>query len=103
MNGWLAQMSDRAADREFGTYLLVLSLWSLVLGVWLLASSRTALLVASLLLSAAWLAAAAIAFVVADFTTDKLWGVGLAGLGRHCDPGGRGLARQRPYDLRTAH
>ena len=78
--GWLAQMSDRVADREFGSYLLVLSLLSLVLGVGLLASSRTRLLVASLLLSAAWMAAAVTVFVVADFTTDKLWGVGLTGL-----------------------
>lgn len=78
--GWLAQMSDRAADREFGTFMLVLSLLSLVLGVGLLASSGSPMLVASLLLSAAWVAAAAIVFVVADFTTDKLWGVGLTGL-----------------------
>lgn len=106
MIGWLAQMSDRAADREFGTFLLVLSLLSLVLGVGLLASSRTGLLVASLLLSAAWVGAAAIVFVVADFTTDKLWGVGLTGLvafatlsvaafgrQRHVGPQGGGLRR----------
>jgi hypothetical protein len=78
--GWLTQMSDNAADRAFGIFLLALSLLSLVLGVGLLASSRASLLVASLLLSAAWVAAAAIVFVVADFTTDKLWGAGLTGL-----------------------
>ena len=32
------------------------------------------------LLSAAWVGAAAIVFVVADFTADKLWGAGLTGL-----------------------
>ena len=78
--GLLTQMSDHAADREFGTFLLALSLLSLVLGGGLLASSRTSLLVASLLLSAAWVVAAAIVLVAADFTTDKLWGVGLTGL-----------------------
>jgi hypothetical protein len=36
--------------------------------------------VASPLLSAAWVVAAAIVFVVADFTADKLWGAGLTGL-----------------------
>ena len=78
--GWLTQMSDRAADRGFGVFLLALSLLSLVLGVGLLASSRASLLVASLLLSAAWFAAAAVVFVAADFTADKLWGAGLTGL-----------------------
>ena len=78
--GWLTQMSDHAGDRAFGVFLLALSLVSLVLGVGLLASSRASLLVASLLLSAAWVAAAVIVFVVADFTTDKLWGAGLTGL-----------------------
>ena len=78
--GWLTQMSDHAGDRQFGFFLLALSLLSVVLGVGLLASSWAGLLVASLLLSAAWIAAAATAFVVADFTTDKLWGAGLTGL-----------------------
>lgn len=78
--GWLAQMSDHAADRHFGTFLLVLALLSLVLGVGLLRSSRSGLVVASLVLSAAWVAAAAIVLVGADFIADKAWGAGLTGL-----------------------
>ena len=78
--GWLTQMSDHAGDRQFGVFLLALSLLSLALGVGLLASSRAGLLVASLVLSAAWVVAAAIVLVVADFTADKVWGAGLAGL-----------------------
>ena len=78
--GWLAQMSDHAGDRRFGTFLLVLSLLSLVLGAGLLRSSTSGVLIASLVLSTAWVAATAIVFVVADFTTDKLWGGGLTGL-----------------------
>lgn len=78
--GWLAQLSDHVGDRRFGTVLWVLSLLSLVLGIGLLASSRLTLQIASLILSAAWVAAATIVFVGADFTTDKLWGAGLTGL-----------------------
>jgi hypothetical protein len=62
------------------TFLLVLSLSSLVLAVRLLVSSTPGVLVASLLLSTAWVTAAAIVFVVADFTADTVWGAGPTGL-----------------------
>ena len=75
--GWLAQISDRASDREQEGAEPVLSLWSLVLGVGLLGSTRTGVLVASLLLSTASMGAAAIVFVVTDFTADRVWGAGL--------------------------
>ncbi len=78
--GWLAQISDRAEDRRFGAFLLVLSLSALALGVALVRSARPGLRAASLVLSAAWVVAAGGVLIVADFTTDKLWGVGLTGL-----------------------
>ena len=78
--GWLAQISDRVEDRRFGQVLLALAALSLVLGIALLVTSRPALRTASLALSAGWAAAAVYIAVVADFSSDKLWGAGLTGL-----------------------
>lgn len=78
--GWLAQLSDRAGDRAYGAFLLVLAAVSLALGVGLLVTRLRWLFVASLTGSAAWLVAACIAVAVADFTADKAWGGGLTGV-----------------------
>ena len=77
--GWLARISDHAGDRAFGSYLLLLALLSVVLGVALLLAPARWLVIASLALSAAWLVAAGIAVAAADFTADKAWGGGLTG------------------------
>jgi uncharacterized membrane protein HdeD (DUF308 family) len=77
--GWLTQLSDHDGDRRYGTFLLVLAALSAAVGVVLVQRPRQRLLTASLALSAAWLVAAGIAWTVADFTTDKLWGAGLTG------------------------
>ena len=77
--GWLTQMSDHDGDRQYGTFLLALAALSAALGVVLVQTSRPWLLTASLALSAAWLIASGIAWTVADFITDKLWGAGLTG------------------------
>ena len=77
--GWLARISDHAGDRAFGSYLLLLALLSVVMGVALLLAPARWLVTASLALSAAWLVAAGIAGVAADFTADKAWGGGLTG------------------------
>jgi hypothetical protein len=65
----------------------------MVLGVAMLTSYG--LLVASIVLSAAWVAAAAIVFVIADFTADKLWGDGLMGLVASSTSVVAALSRQR--------
>ena len=78
--GWLAQLSDHEGDRRYGTFLLLLAALSVALGVALVQTYRPWFRPASLALSGAWLVAAGIAVNVADFTTDKLWGGGLAGL-----------------------
>ncbi|MGH8937895.1 MAG: hypothetical protein ACRDV2_00935 [Actinomycetes bacterium] len=78
--GWLARISDHEGDRRYGTFLLVLAALSVVLGVALVQAYRPWLRATSLALSGAWFVAAGVAFAVADFVTDKLWGGGLTGL-----------------------
>jgi hypothetical protein len=78
--GWLARTSDHDADRRYGTFLLVLALLSAAIGAALVHTHRPWFRAASLALSGAWLGAAGIAVVAADFTADKLWAGGLTGL-----------------------
>jgi hypothetical protein len=78
--GWLAQTSDHDADRRYGTFLLVLALLCAAIGVALVQTYRPWFRAASLALSGAWLVAAGIAVIAADFTADKLWAGGLTGL-----------------------
>lgn len=93
--GWLLQISDSAADRRFGGYLLALGLLSLVLGLTLVQKSRPRLWVASLGATGLWVLAAVIAVALADFPTDRLWGGALTGLVAVVT-GGLALAVRRP-------
>jgi membrane associated rhomboid family serine protease len=78
--GWLLQISDTAQDRQFGSFLLVLGALSVVLGIALVRRSTPLLRQVSLGASGLWLVAAAVAVVIADFPSDRLWGGGLTGL-----------------------
>ena len=78
--GWLLRISDTAQDRRFGSFLLVLGALSVVLGIALVRRPKPLLRQVSLGASGLWLVAAAVAVVIADFPSDRLWGGGLTGL-----------------------
>ena len=78
--GWLLRISDTAQDRRFGSFLLVLGALSVVLGIALVRRPKRLLRQVSLGASGLWLVAAAVAVVIADFPSDRLWGGGLTGL-----------------------
>jgi hypothetical protein len=79
--GWMLwAVSDRAGDDRTGLLLLALALGGVVAGGWLLAGAGRVVRRASLVLSAVWLAGAALVYPRLDFPADRLWASGLPAL-----------------------